>query len=99
MSWMSLMSLLPAKGGKMLGAARGRIPLFTNDYVGALRRKVATRMGTTAPHVRLLFSGAPLQDITTSESSECKSVQDLACSMLSFVVVTAEVARGSRSTA
>jgi hypothetical protein len=66
-SWMLLMSLLPAQGGKMLGAARGRIPLFTNDYVGALRRKVATRMGTTAPHVRLLFSGAPLQNIATSQ--------------------------------
>lgn len=43
----------------MLGATRGRIPLFTNDYVGVLRRKVAAKMATTAPHVRLLFSGAP----------------------------------------
>lgn len=43
----------------MLGQGRGRIPLYTNDYVGVLRRKVAAKMATQAPHVRLLFSGAP----------------------------------------
>ncbi len=43
----------------MLGQGRGRIPLYTNDYVGVLRRKVAAKMATNAPHVRLLFSGVP----------------------------------------
>ncbi|EIE24996.1 hypothetical protein COCSUDRAFT_46553 [Coccomyxa subellipsoidea C-169] len=57
------------QGGKMLGATRGRIPLFTNDYVGVLRRKVAAKMATTAPHVRLLFSGQELR-------SDSRLIQD-----------------------
>ncbi|BDA41234.1 probable ubiquitin carboxyl-terminal hydrolase FAF-X [Coccomyxa sp. Obi] len=57
------------QGGKMLGQGRGRIPLYTNDYVGVLRRKVAAKMATQAPHVRLLFSGQELR-------SDSRLIQD-----------------------
>lgn len=47
------------QGARNLVNGRCRIHLYVNDYVGVLRRKVAAKMGTTAPQVRMLFSGEP----------------------------------------
>ena len=38
-------------------SARARVAVAANDYVGVLRRRVASKMATPASQVRLLFSG------------------------------------------
>ena len=46
------------QGGKQVQSARARVAVAANNYVGVLRRRVASKMATPASQVRLLFSGA-----------------------------------------
>jgi protein-disulfide isomerase-like protein with CxxC motif len=45
------------QGGKPSGS-RARLHAHANEYVGALRRRVAAKMGAQPAHVRLLSNGA-----------------------------------------